>query len=159
MSYNIGLAVNTAENTVSHPEVDLGQRKKRTREQQVQRLKRGLLHARAVILEELSPAGSTLAENPVDVGADILDRSACDLERTLRFVLRERGRKKLKAIDEALERIQDGTFGFCEDCGENIPFGRLEAMPFATLCRDCKTLRERREKLFSSDHDPAFSYD
>jgi DnaK suppressor protein len=110
-------------------------------------------------LEELSPAGSALTDTLPESEPDILDQSANDLERTLCLLLRERGRNKLKAIDDALERIQEGTFGVCEDCGEKIPVGRLEVMPFATTCRDCKTLREKRDKLFSSSDESGFSYD
>jgi DnaK suppressor protein len=81
------------------------------------------------------------------------------LERTLCLLLRERGRNKLRAIDDALERIREGTFGVCEDCGEKIPVGRLEVMHFATTCRDCQTLREKRDKLFSDNDESGFSYD
>jgi DnaK suppressor protein len=100
-----------------------------------------------------------LTDSVAEAGADILDRSAYDLDRTLRLLLRERGRTKLNAIDDALERIQEGTFGVCEDCGEKIPVGRLEVMPFATRCRDCKSIQERRERLFSSDDESGFLYD
>jgi len=159
MSDIVGLAVDTEKNAGCHSGVELAQRKKSSREQQLQRLKLALLHARAVILEELSQAGTTLAENPAEVGADIFDRSTSDLGRTLCFLLRERGRNKLNAIDDALERIRDGSFGFCEDCGQKIPLGRLEVMPFATMCRDCKSLQEKRERLFGGENEPVFPYD
>lgn len=159
MSNNSGLAVSSTENLLSGSGVDLAPNKKDSRQEQTQRFKRALLQARSVILEELSPAGSTLTDNLADVEADILDRSASDLERTLCLLLRERGRNKLKAIDDALERIQDGTFGFCEDCGDKIPLGRLEVMPFAITCIDCKSLREKRDKLLSRKEEDSFSYD
>lgn len=160
MSDNIGDAANDLRNVISRREGDPARNRRVATQGQIQRLKGALLQARSVIMEELSPAGSSLAESPVDVGADVLDQSASDLERTLRLLLRERGISKLKAIDEALERIEDGTFGFCEDCGHRIPAGRLEVMPFATTCTDCKSLQEKRSKLFfSSDHDPMFTYD
>lgn len=50
--------------------------------------------------------------------------------------------EEIREIDEALERIQDGSFGLCEDCGEAIPEGRLEAIPYARLCIPCKTREE-----------------
>lgn len=159
MSNSTGPVVHTTENEVSHSEVGLPRKKKNSRQEQVERLKRALLQARSLIVEELSPVGSSLNDTPADVGADILDRSANDLERTLCLLLRERGRNKLKAIDDALERIQDGTFGFCEECGEKIPAGRLDVMPFATTCRDCKSLQEKREKLLSSESEPPFPYE
>jgi DnaK suppressor protein len=139
--------------------VDLTRKKKNSRQEKLKRLEKGLRQARTLILEELSSSGTSLADGLGDAGADVLDRSACDLERTLRLLLRERGRTKLNAIDDALERIREGTFGDCEDCGEKIPIGRLEVMPFATTCRDCKSLQEKREKLFSGNDESGFSYE
>ena len=159
MLNNIGLAANNMQDALSHSEVDLPGQKKDSRQDQVQRLKKALLQARSVILEELSPAGPALTDTLPEVEPDILDQSANDLDRTLCLLLRERGRNKLKAIDDALERIQEGTFGVCEDCGEKIPVGRLEVMHFATTCRDCQTLREKHAKLFSDSDESGFSYD
>jgi DnaK suppressor protein len=59
---------------------------------------------------------------------------------------RDRERKLLKKIGEALDLIDDGEYGFCESCGVEIGIRRLEARPTATLCIDCKTLDEIREK-------------
>lgn len=159
MSNNNRPFLHGTEDVRSPSSVPIAQKGKNSREKQIQRLKRTLLQARSVIREELSPAGSRLTDNFADVAADIFDRSANDLEQTLRFLLRERGRSKLMAIDDALERIEEGTFGFCEDCGDRIPMGRLEVMPFATMCRDCKSAHEKREKLFSQENPPDFSYD
>jgi DnaK suppressor protein len=159
MSNSIGLAANKMQNVLPHPEGGLVRKHKGSRHEQAQRLKKALLQARSVILEELSSTGSALADRLPEVEADFIDQSASDLERTLCLLLRERGRDKLNAIDDALERIQEGSYGVCEDCGERIPVGRLEAMPFATTCRDCKTQREKRGKLFSSSDEPGFHYD
>lgn len=159
MSNNIGLAVNNMQEVLPHPEVDLVRKKKGSRHEQAQRLKKALLQAKSVILEELSSTGSALADRPPEVEADFIDQSTIDLERTLCLLLRERDRDKLNAIDDALERIQEGTFGVCEDCGGKIPVGRLEVMPFATTCRDCKTLREKRDRLFSGSGQSGFHYD
>ena len=159
MSNNIGLVQNNTQDASSHSEVDLPRKKKDSRRDQVQRLEKALLQARSVILKELSPAGSALTDTLPEVEPDIIDQSANDLERTLCLLLRERGRNKLTAIDDALERIREGTFGVCEDCGEKIPVGRLEVMHFATTCRDCQTLREKRAKLFSDNDESGFSYD
>jgi DnaK suppressor protein len=160
MSNIVSLTENRVQDVVSSSEtVDLPRKKKDSRQEKIQHLKRTLLQARSVILEELSPPGSSLTESHSEVGADVLDRSACDLERTLRLLLRERGRTKLNAIEDALERIQEGTFGVCDDCGEKIPVGRLEVMPFATRCRDCKSIQERHERLFSSNDESDFYED
>ncbi len=154
-----GPVFRTMDGAGSHSGVGLTHKRKNAREARIQDLKRTLLQARQVILKELSPAGSRLAESLADVGSDVLDRSASDLQQTLQFLLRERGRNKLKAIDDALERIEEGTFGVCEDCGDRIPMGRLQVMPFATMCRDCKSLHEKREKLFSNENPPEFPFD
>ncbi|MDP3361038.1 MAG: TraR/DksA C4-type zinc finger protein, partial [Methylobacter sp.] len=59
---------------------------------------------------------------------------------------RDRERRLIKKIDEALKEIESGDYGFCESCGIEIGIRRLEARPTATLCIDCKTLDEIREK-------------
>lgn len=105
-----------------------------------------LLSVKSVLTRELSRDAGASALNPGETPADVLDVSAGELERTLCLLLRERERNKLRAIDEALERIEEGTFGVCDDCGDEIPLGRLEVMPFATTCIDCKAKQERREK-------------
>jgi DnaK suppressor protein len=61
--------------------------------------------------------------------------------------LKEREQKLLKKIDEALDRIAQGTFGVCESCGGEIGFKRLKARPVTTLCIDCKTRQEEDEKV------------
>jgi DnaK suppressor protein len=152
-----GLSVKGPEQEAGGSGVELRPSKKNSRQRQIEHFRRSLLQARQLILEELSPAGSSLIDTPVEMGADIFDRSTSDLERTLSLILKERGRNKLKAIEDALERIQEGTFGFCEECGEKIPLGRLEVMPFATTCRDCKTQQERREKLLAREGETGFS--
>jgi DnaK suppressor protein len=66
------------------------------------------------------------------------------------MTLRLRGREKtlLKKIEEAIKRIDAGEFGICEECGDDIGVARLEARPVTTLCIQCKTEQERREKLY-----------
>ncbi|MCX7171003.1 MAG: TraR/DksA C4-type zinc finger protein, partial [Proteobacteria bacterium] len=59
---------------------------------------------------------------------------------------RDRERKLIKKIDEALDRIENGEYGYCNSCGVEIGLKRLESRPTATLCIDCKTLEELREK-------------
>jgi DnaK suppressor protein len=159
MSNSSGFDANNTANSLFSKEVALAPNKKNSRQERVKRFKHALLQARSVILAELSPAGSSFTHSIADVSADILDRSASDLERTLCLLLRERGRNKLKAIDDSLERIQDGTFGFCEDCGDKIPLSRLEVMPFATRCIECKSLQEKRDKLLSRKEEDSYPYD
>lgn len=78
---------------------------------------------------------------------DEVDQATSDMEQSMRMRLRNRERLYLKKVEEALERIAEGTFGLCDDCGEDIELRRLEARPTATLCVACKEEQERREVL------------
>ena len=77
---------------------------------------------------------------------DPTDRASVESDRNFTLRLRDRERKLIIKIKEALARIEDGTFGICEDCGEEIGFKRLEARPVTTQCIDCKTKSEAAEK-------------
>ena len=74
------------------------------------------------------------------------DRATQESEFSLELRTRDRERKLIKKIDESLADIESGDYGFCESCGVEIGIRRLEARPTATLCIDCKTLDEIREK-------------
>jgi DnaK suppressor protein len=74
------------------------------------------------------------------------DRATQESEFSLELRTRDRERRLIKKIDEALKEIESGNYGFCESCGIDIGIRRLEARPTATLCIDCKTLDEIREK-------------
>ncbi|MGR9072215.1 MAG: RNA polymerase-binding protein DksA [Gammaproteobacteria bacterium] len=74
------------------------------------------------------------------------DRATQESEFSLELRTRDRERKLIKKIDEAIKQIESGDYGYCESCGVEIGIRRLEARPTATLCIDCKTLDEIREK-------------
>ena len=74
------------------------------------------------------------------------DRATQESEFGLELRTRDRERKLIKKIDESIADLESGDYGFCESCGINIGLRRLEARPTATLCIDCKTLDEIREK-------------
>ncbi len=80
---------------------------------------------------------------------DPTDRASQETDMALELRGRDRDRKLTKKINEALERIDAGDFGWCENCGEEIGLKRLEARPTAELCIDCKTLDEIRERQLS----------
>jgi DnaK suppressor protein len=80
------------------------------------------------------------------VFADPNDRASQESDIALELRNRDRERKLIKKIDEALERIEKGEYGCCDSCGVEISVKRLEARPTATMCIDCKTLEEMREK-------------
>lgn len=74
------------------------------------------------------------------------DRATQESEFSLELRTRDRERKLIKKIDDSLDNIDSGDYGFCESCGIDVGVRRLEARPTATLCIDCKTLDEIREK-------------
>jgi DnaK suppressor protein len=78
---------------------------------------------------------------------DEIDQAATDIDKEMRMRLCNRETLYLKKVDEALRRIEEGTFGECAECGEDIEFRRLEARPTATLCVSCKEEQERKEGL------------
>ena len=80
------------------------------------------------------------------VYADAADRAYQEEEFSRELRTRDRERKLLKKIDEALDRIKENNYGYCDDCGAEIGFRRLEARPTATQCIECKTISELKEK-------------
>jgi DnaK suppressor protein len=80
-----------------------------------------------------------------DIG-DILDSVSEERTRELDMILTDREKQKLKQIDDALERIEEKTYGLCEECGVKIPRARLKVVPFAKYCVECKEVIEREEK-------------
>ena len=78
---------------------------------------------------------------------DEVDQATTDIEQSMRMRLRNRETLYLKKVNEALKRIEDGSFGLCDECGEDIELRRLEARPTATLCVSCKEEQERKEVL------------
>ncbi|HKL26471.1 MAG TPA: RNA polymerase-binding protein DksA [Desulfuromonadales bacterium] len=78
---------------------------------------------------------------------DPTDRASLESDRNFELRIRDRERKLINKIREAMERIEAGEFGICEDCGEEIGHARLKARPVTTLCIDCKTEQERQEKI------------
>ena len=77
---------------------------------------------------------------------DPADRASVESDRSAILRIRDRERKLLAKIDEALERIDNGTYGQCEECGEPIGVDRLKARPVTTLCIDCKAAQEEQER-------------
>lgn len=82
-----------------------------------------------------------------EVYADPADRATAESDRSFTLRLRDRERKLIKKIQAALQRIENGTFGECEECGEEIGVPRLKARPVTTLCINCKSMQEEDEKV------------
>jgi DnaK suppressor protein len=83
--------------------------------------------------------------------ADLADRATSETDRALELRARDRQRKLIAKIDAALARIEEGTYGFCEETGEPIGLRRLDARPIATLSLEAQERHERREKVFRED--------
>ncbi len=100
-------------------------------------------------LEELlSHADDTVSGMiaPKENFPDPTDRASLEADRNFMLRIRDRENKLIKKIKKALDRIENGTFGICEKCGENIRLNRIKARPVTTLCIDCKTKEEAFEK-------------
>lgn len=83
---------------------------------------------------------------PKDNFADPTDRASHEAERNFELRIRDREHKLIKKVKKALDRIENGTFGICEGCGDDISIARLKARPVTTQCIECKTREEKMEK-------------
>lgn len=90
-----------------------------------------------------SVKNGTEAVAAIEPGGDIYDQASSERDRELGLLLGDREREKIHSIDEALLRIDDGDYGICEECDEDIPLGRLKAMPFTRHCVKCKSELEK----------------
>ncbi|OJW50471.1 MAG: RNA polymerase-binding protein DksA [Candidatus Accumulibacter sp. 66-26] len=97
------------------------------------------------LIEDIERTVHTM-QDEATVFADPNDRASQETDIAIELRNRDRERKLIKKIDEALGRIDSGDYGYCNSCGVDIGIKRLEARPTATLCIDCKTLEEVREK-------------
>jgi DnaK suppressor protein len=104
-----------------------------------------LLAWKQELMEEVDRTVGHMKEDAANF-ADPADRATQEEEFSLELRTRDRERKLIKKIDEAIDDIDSGDYGYCEACGIEIGIRRLEARPTATLCIDCKTLQEIKEK-------------
>ena len=118
-------------------------------EQQLEHFKNILLNWKQNLMEEVDRTVSHLKEEAVNY-ADPNDRASQEEEFSLELRTRDRERKLVKKINQTVELIEEDDYGFCNHCGIEIGIRRLEARPTATLCIDCKTLAEIKEKQTSS---------
>ncbi|MBU4186203.1 MAG: RNA polymerase-binding protein DksA [Proteobacteria bacterium] len=103
----------------------------------------------AQLEELLKQAGCSVADmrKEIDSCADFADMASFEIDRTLMLRIRDRESRLIRKIKKALERIEDGVFGICERCGEEISIKRLKARPVTTLCIKCKTKEEKLERV------------
>jgi len=99
---------------------------------------------RTAILDE---TGEVLTNRPdLEAFPDVSDQASAEVDQNFSMRIRDRERKLLKKIDEALDRMKNATYGICEHCDGEIPYKRLKARPVTTLCIECKTAQEQEEK-------------
>lgn len=117
---------------------------------QVEYFRQKLLHWRSDLLREADGTLASLSEGGIRE-PDITDRATVETDRALELRTRDRARKLITKIDQALLRVESGTYGFCEETGEPIGLKRLEARPIATLSIEAQERHERMERVHRDD--------
>ena len=121
-------------------------------ERQMEYFKQKLLDWKEDILRE-SRETLTHLQSDTENHPDLADRASSETDRSLELRTRDRQRKLISKIDEALRRIEDGSYGYCLETGEEIGIKRLEARPVATLSIEAQERRERRERQYGDRDD------
>ncbi len=112
--------------------------------------RRKLINWRGELLKESEETLESLQEGGLQE-PDLADRASAEMERSLELRTRDRARKLIAKIDAAISRIEDGSYGYCEETGEPISLKRLEARPIATLSVEAQERHERMERTHRSD--------
>lgn len=115
------------------------------RKEKILEIKKKLIRQKESLLSEAGDALNTLPDETLF--PELGDQASAEIDRNFMLRLKGRERQLLKKIDEAIEKIDSGTYGICEVCGEEINIKRLEARPVTTMCIECKTEQEEEEKL------------
>ncbi|WP_411286849.1 RNA polymerase-binding protein DksA [Phenylobacterium sp.] len=119
-------------------------------ERQLEYFKQKLLNWKEDILRESRETLSHL-QTETENHPDFADRASSETDRALELRTRDRQRKLISKIDEAMRRIEDGSYGYCEETGEPIGVARLDARPIATLSLEAQEHHERRERVHRDD--------
>jgi DnaK suppressor protein len=117
---------------------------------QIEYFRQKLLRWRAELLQEANGTLASLSQGGIRE-ADVTDRASVETDRALELRTRDRARKLIAKIDQALLRVEAGTYGFCEETGEPIGLKRLEARPIATLSIEAQERHERQERVRRDD--------
>ncbi len=117
---------------------------------QVEYFRRKLIAWKESILKESKETIEDMQTDTRNI-PDFTDRASEETDRALELRTRDRQRKLISKIDSALRRIEDGTYGFCEETGDPISFKRLDARPIATLSIEAQERHERRERVHRDD--------
>ena len=119
-------------------------------DRQLDYFKQKLLNWKDEILRE-SRETVTHLQSETENHPDLADRASSETDRALELRTRDRQRKLISKIEDALRRIEDGAYGYCEETGEPISLARLEARPIATLSLEAQERHERRERVHRDD--------
>lgn len=117
---------------------------------QLEYFRQKLLRWRQDLLREAGETLSSLSEGGISE-PDLTDRASVETDRALELRTRDRARKLISKIDQAIERIETGTYGYCEESGEPIGLRRLEARPIATMSIEAQERHERMERIHRDD--------
>jgi DnaK suppressor protein len=121
-------------------------------------LRQQLLEMKAKLLAEMELESKAEREGNKDEGLDTYDLASEERDREISFILSDRERSKVKNIDDALERMEEASYGVCDACGLEIAEERLTAMPFTRLCRDCQQDQEREARSQRRGEDERNTY-
>jgi DnaK suppressor protein len=110
-----------------------------------------LLRMREDLVREIARRSKVPTEGVMPDIGDILDSVTEERTRELDMILTDREKKKLNQIDDAIDRIEDGSYGLCDECAVKIPKGRLKVVPFAKYCVECQEKLEREEKYLREE--------
>ena len=127
------------------PKIDL-EKEKKQRRVFLRRAAEMLEDTKKLLLKEIQGRVKEETEGVKDEGRDTYDLASDERDREINFILNAREREKLLAIDEALQRIKDKTYGICESCEGEIQLGRLKVLPFTRLCVRCQEENEKENK-------------
>jgi DnaK suppressor protein len=127
------------------PKTDL-EKEKKLRKEFLKQAADTLLETKKQLLKEMQGRVKEETEGVKDEGRDTYDLASDERDREINFILNDREREKLHAIDEALQRIKDKTYGICESCEGEIQLGRLKVLPFTRLCVKCQEENEKESK-------------
>jgi len=127
------------------PKVDPDKEKKQ-RKEFLRQASEMLEEMKRQLLREMQSRVKGETEGVKDEGRDTYDLASDERDREINFILNDREREKLMAIDDALQRIADKTYGLCESCEGEIQLGRLKVLPFTRLCVKCQEENEKEAK-------------
>jgi DnaK suppressor protein len=128
------------------------------RKETIEKLRKTLLMRREALARSIKGDLSLLRELHGETSGDILDAAADSVQDEINSRLLEVESDELVAIDGALERLNDGSYGVCQDCGKPIPLRRLQAVPYVVDCIDCRRAAEKRSEAKATGWNDSVGY-